>query len=159
MGTISDKLDKDLSEHPDTITVELAGEELPWFIGRRTFGLVRRHPGQETTFSSILDDAMDAQDGAAEQVDKMARIMWAGFLPFESDLSFDLVADMISFGDLPRLQQVLDDNFGKLRDLAEQEEDLGKGQGEPTPTEKIPEAAKTAAQSRQANGPDQRRKP
>lgn len=118
MGRISDSLsDVDYEQHEDTLQVELAGTELPWFIGRVTFDLVRQHD-DDVDFAKLLTEAADAAEGAApdEQIDTIGRVIWAGMLPFEPDLDYDVVARAISFQDLPRLAAFVKETFDELND-------------------------------------------
>jgi hypothetical protein len=148
MGKISDKLkDKEPAEHPDTLEIELAGETLPFFLGRRTFDLVDDHP-DEVDFVSILEGGMAAagSENPKDRMDQIGRIIWAGMLPFEEDLDYDLIKRWLSIGDLPRLANVIQGEFKKLVEMAnEVREDMGMDEvgkdPEVTETDELPDAA------------------
>jgi hypothetical protein len=148
MGRISDTLsDVDYEQHEDTLEVELAGHRFNWYIGRVTFDLVDAHE-DDVSLSAILQGA-EALDEATpkEQIDQVGRLIWAGLLPFEEDLSYEVVARAISLQDLPRLGSFVSETFDALQDDAE---GLGATPTETdaledTPAGKAPGPAKTKA--------------
>lgn len=154
MGRISDALkDKDPIDHPDTIQIKIAGEELPFFLGRRTFDLVKDHPDEpEMGFVEILEGGMESvqSDNPKSRMDQIGRMVWAGFLPFEPDLEYEVVSNQLSIGDLPRLAKTIRSEFDKLTEMANEvreemgQDPAGKGSREPDVTEtgELPEAAK-----------------
>lgn len=124
MGQISKKLQSiKPDEHPAKIEIELAGETFPWFIGRRTFDLVNDH-NDEVDFEEILGDAMDGRisemDSAEERFNAIGRLVWAGFLPFEEDLEFEDVTNVLTFHDIATVFKPIRAHFQKLQDEVEQ---------------------------------------
>ena len=110
-----------LLKHPDTATVEIAGEDRPWFLGKVTFDLAAAK-GIElgkvlSQFEAIGDDAgLDAVSGL---IGSFGDLLYFGMLPFDEDLEPADVTDLLSIGDLHRLMPVL---MASLQDHAEAEQ-------------------------------------
>jgi len=105
-------LNIDFRDHPDTIEIPLAGQTPPWFLGRKSFALAKEHGVDPDT---VLQDVRDAQT-TLEAFDRVARLVWAGLLVFDDDLTIDDVADAMSLQDLQRVQQPIAEAFAGLGD-------------------------------------------
>lgn len=116
--------DFDFRDHPDTIEVELAGQTLPWFLGRKSFRLAKER-GVE--ISEVLQTARSAQknEDLNEAIDTIAKLVWTGFLVFDEELEIDAVADRMSLQDIPRLKGTIMGEFEKLKEAG----DLAAGNG------------------------------
>lgn len=116
-----------LKNHPDTVTVEIAGEERPWFLGKVTFDLAKAR-GLDLSevlgrFETVGEDAGLAQ--LAPMIEHFGRLLYFGMLPFQEDLEESDITDFLSVADLPRLLPVLMD---PLSDFADDEQ--GKAEAE-----------------------------
>ena len=116
-------------DHPDTITITLAGQELPFFLGRRTFTIAKKRgvdPGD------ILNATMDADDeDLVDNIDAFAALLWLGVLVFpDIDVTREEIADVLSLREIQSIQEDITAAFGELI-----EEDDTAGNAE-RPTEK-----------------------
>lgn len=114
-----------LRQHPDTLTVPLAGEERPWFLGKVTFDLAK---GRGVELGDVLKSFEDVGADAgvetlAPMLDAFGRLLWLGMLPFDESLAESDVTDYLSVGDLTRLAPAL---LAKLGDAADEQQ--GKAQ-------------------------------
>lgn len=114
-----------LLQHPDTVTVTVAGEDRPWFLGKVTFDLARQRGIEVGDLLSSVDAAGDDADQLAPMIDKVGRLVFVGLLPFEEGLEEADVTDLISVGELPGLVKAIMD---PLQDIAEDE--AGKARAE-----------------------------
>ena len=102
-----------LKEHQDTLQVEYAGEERYWLLGRYALHLVKQ-AGEDP--DEILGSV--GGDGMTEDMDMFAKILWAGFLPFDEDLEYEEVQMLLSMGDMARLSPKIMGPFLDLQDGA-----------------------------------------
>ena len=116
-----------LANHPDTVTVAIAGEERPWFLGKVTFDLAK---AKNIELGDILGQFEDVDEDAAlgsvsGMLDNFGQLLYFGMLPFQEDLELEEVTDFLSLGDVPRLLPVI---MAPLSEHAEVER--GKAQAE-----------------------------
>lgn len=120
-----------LRKHPDTVMVELCGEERPWILGKVTFDMARE---AGTDLGEILGqfDGMDA-DGGLGAVDTMlgafGSLLYFGMRPFEEGLQEEDVTTFLSVGDIERLSPILLGQFSAHAE-AEAKQAAGKAQSQ-----------------------------
>lgn len=85
-----------LRDHPDTITVEFAGEERSWFFGGATYDAAR----DTVDLSSVLKQHEESEAG----IDAFCYLLWAGFAVFGTDLSPAEIKLRMSVAEMNRLQ-------------------------------------------------------
>ena len=118
-----------LRNHPDTVTVTIAGEDRPWFLGKVSFDLAAAK-GIElgdvlSQFEGIEEDSgLGALSG---MLDSFGQLLYFGMLPFEESLEPGDVSDLLSIGDLPRLLPVI---MAPLSDHAQSEAEVQQGKAQ-----------------------------
>ncbi len=114
--------DPDYEKDSATITVEVQGEELPWYLGAKSFELAREKEGLEP--DDILVD-VDPDKPIATGIERVSRLVWAGWLVFDEDLSVEDVKALISFPPPEPLINPITERLEAMQD--EQTQGLGKG--------------------------------
>ena len=105
--------DFDYRDHPDTTTITLAGQELPFFLGRKSFAVAK---DEGVDAGEILSGAMDADESdVLGNIDAFASLLWVGLLVFSDiDVSRTEIADVLSLKEMQRLQSEITDAFGEV---------------------------------------------
>ena len=124
--------DVDYEDHPATVRVKLAGQELPWFLGTESFHIARDHDVDVADILSSLEAlSKDAGDGAAvtEALTSVSDLVWAGFLVFDPDITRKQVRRLISVPVRPELLRPIKAHLSDLSDeqLEEMAPDTGGG--------------------------------
>ena len=113
----------DYEDDPATITVEVQGEELPWYLGAKSFKLAREKKDLEP--DDILVD-VDPDKPIATGIQRVSRLVWAGWLVFDEDLSIEDVKALISFPPPDGLMNPITERLDQMPD--DQTQGLGKDQ-------------------------------
>lgn len=66
----------DPREHPDKITFEIGGKEVPWLISKEALELASNEGIEPEDLEASTEDAID------EAMDALARLLYVGTLPF-----------------------------------------------------------------------------
>lgn len=119
-----EELQEALRNHPDTIEIEFAGKERPYFIGNRTFALLReRGFDPNKVFPFDLTEEEIEEEGITGQSDRAAQLVWAGLLPFDEDLELEDVEALMSAREMTALyREIIQRTFGAALDLADEAE-------------------------------------
>ena len=129
--------DVDYEDHPATVRVQLAGQELPWFLGTETFHIAREHDVDVADILSSLEAlSKDSSDGAAvtEALTSVSDLVWAGFLVFDREITRKEVRRLIS---VPVRSDLIKPIKAHLSDLSdEQLEEMTPDSGEGGQAEK-----------------------
>lgn len=113
--------DFDFRDHPDTTTIDVAGQTLPFFLGRKSFALAKE---QGVDAGAIISNAEDVDESdVIASIDTFASLLWVGLLVFDDvDVTQEQLADVLSVRDMQRLQGQITEAFGG----AEEEATAGK---------------------------------
>lgn len=97
-----------LKAHPDTVTIHFAGEDRRWMLGKYAFDLVRKSgmEVEDVIGGAATEEEIMAQ-GIGENLDMVARMLWAGLLPFDPDLELEWVELMLSMKEMNKIREVL----------------------------------------------------
>jgi hypothetical protein len=108
--------DPDYENDPSTITVEVLGEERPWYLGAQSFELAREQHGIEP--GDILKESV-AEDGTvADGIEAVTNLVWIGFLVFDEELTRRDVKRVLSFPPSPELIGPINEHMSRLNDEA-----------------------------------------
>jgi hypothetical protein len=111
--------DPDYENDPSTITVEVLGEERPWYLGAESFELAREQHGIEP--GEILKKSV-AEDGTvAGGIEAVTNLVWIGFLVFDEDLTRRDVKQVLSFPPSPELVGPINKHMSRLNDEANED--------------------------------------
>jgi len=105
--------DFDFRDHPDTTTIDVAGQTLPFFLGRKSFARAKE---EGIDAGAIMEKAMDMDDAdVLANIDAFASLLWVGLLVFDDvKVSRDELADVLSVRDMQRLQHQITEAFGSV---------------------------------------------
>jgi hypothetical protein len=67
----------DASDHPDTLTLDIAGKEVPWLLNKQAFEAAQEEGIHLADFGDVDED--DVQGN----LDALAHLLYIGTLPFE----------------------------------------------------------------------------
>ena len=114
--------DFDYRNHPDTIKITLAGEELPFFIGRKSFALAKE---EGIEYGDVLKAAQDPDESdIMGNLDNFGKLVWIGLLVFDDiDVSWEQVANLLTTKQMQRIGDKMSKAFG---DVIEEEAAAGK---------------------------------
>ena len=98
-GAGMSKLAEALASHPDKKTLQIGGEQKDFLAGAYGFRLAKKN-GVEVDF------------GGLERNDPVAIVdyLYAGLLPFDPDLDYDLFSVMLSEKEMARLAEVVQED-------------------------------------------------
>ena len=115
--------DFDFRDHPDTVTIELAGQEVPFFLGRKSFALAKKEGVDVGEVMQEVETTSEADFLA--NIDAFASLLWVGLLVFDDiSVSRTELADVLSMQDMQRLQSTITTAFGEV--IEEEGETVGK---------------------------------
>jgi len=106
---------------PSTITVEIGGEERPWYLGAKSFEIARDNHGLEPdeVLAEVQDDA-PVESG----IERVSRLVWTGFLVFAPELEVQDVKAHVPFPPPDALIEPITEHLNQMPD--DQLADLGK---------------------------------
>jgi len=130
--------DPDYENDPATITVEIGGEERPWYLGAESFEIAREQHGIEP--GEVLKDSISEDGAIADGIESVTNIVWVGFLVFDDTLTRRDVKKVLSFPPPKALMGPIEKHMNRLSDDA-MDDIVGKGKGE---AESLPSKITTA---------------
>lgn len=118
--------DPDYETDPATITVEIGGEERPWYLGAESFEIAREK--HEIEPGEVLKDSISEDGAIADGIESVTNIVWVGFLVFDETLTRRDVKRVLSFPPPKTLMGPIEKHMNRLSDDA-MDDIVGKGQG------------------------------
>lgn len=114
----------DYENDPATITVKIAGEERPWYLGAESFEIAREQHGLEP--GDILQDSVTGEEGLEDGIESVVGLVWIGFLVFDDSVEKRDVKRLISFPPEDELIDPINEHMNKMND-EEAASIMGKG--------------------------------